>query len=804
MHRTAQYIDPRQSSDYSDSRHKVARDVLGVWRWITEILLHSAIGPSPDAGSGSDGRSRVLPIPTVRREDVEAVSPEWTDQTKQIRMTADELRAESLTIVAVGAGAAALVWFAVLGDPPRPATWLPPLGMIALSAISLVLARFRASAGAVLLSISLVLGNSLLLWIRPDRPAAYFYVAVVFAVGAVLGPLPSVVTGVGCSFLIGAAVLDPHVALDVTSALYAAGLLWLGLLLTWAAAFPVRAALVWAWDSYLDALRRSEELRDRQGELNRVLSSLNETCYRLEVANQELARARAAAEEARQLKTEFATNISHELRTPLNLIVGFSEILMNASVGEGGASLSPTMRADVDVIHRNALHLSNLIDDVLDLSQVDAGRMGLHKERACLSTIVAEAVSAISRLYEARGLTLANEVPDDLPALFVDRTRVRQVLINLLNNAARFTTSGGATVRARQDGQNIVVEVADTGIGIAPDDLPKVFEEFRQLDGSTRRPHDGSGLGLAICKRFVELHGGAIWAESERGKGTVFTFSLPLIGNVASATLRPEWDTWVRLPTTNEPERAVVLVAPDEQIHRLFQRYLDAYRILPATQVEDVQDIFRRMPVHGVVLTTPPRSDLSEQLGRLRSAPRGVPVITCSLPTTRSLGEGIGVAEYLIKPISRDRLLQTLNRVARKARVVLVVDDDPEMVRLLARMIRSGSRRHQVLRAYGGYSALELLHERRPDVVILDLVMPDLDGYGVLREMRRFEDLRTVPVIAVTARGYEAETVAAGALSITREGGLSVGELMTCLRSSLDAITKTSSTAVALPASLPP
>jgi CheY-like chemotaxis protein len=302
-----------------------------------------------------------------------------------------------------------------------------------------------------------------------------------------------------------------------------------------------------------------------------------------------------------------------------------------------------------------------------------------------------------------------------------------------------------------------------------------------------RRPHDGSGLGLAICKRFVELHGGAIWAESERGKGTIFAFTVPLIGNVASVTLRPEWETWVRLPAAAEPERSIVLVSADEQIQRLFQRYLDAYRILPAADVDEALAIFRQTPVHGIVLTGHPRADLYEQLGRLRAAPRG----------------GIGVAEYLIKPISGERLLQTLARVARKARVVLVVDDDPEMVRLLARMIRSGSRRYQVLRAYGGYSALELLVERRPDVVILDLVMPDLDGYGVLREMHRLEELRSIPVIAVTARGYEAETVAAGALSITREGGLSVGELMICLRSSLDAITRSSSSAEGLPAGAP-
>jgi DNA-binding response OmpR family regulator len=165
-----------------------------------------------------------------------------------------------------------------------------------------------------------------------------------------------------------------------------------------------------------------------------------------------------------------------------------------------------------------------------------------------------------------------------------------------------------------------------------------------------------------------------------------------------------------------------------------------------------------------------------------------VPVVACSLPTSVSMGEHLGVADYLVKPISSERLLETLSRVASRARTILVVDDDPEMVRLLARMIRSRSHRYQVIRAYGGESALALLAERRPDVVILDLVMPVVDGYAVLREMRGRDEFQYTPVIAITARSYEAETVAAGALGITREGGLSLRELMGCLKASLDSI----------------
>src|SRR5579883_2930235 len=721
------------------------------------------------------------------------------DHGSRIRATADEFRAESLLLVAGVAGLAALVWFVVLADPPRARTWLPPLLVLGGSALSVLLGRIRSSLGAVVLLGDMLAGTTVLLWNHPDRPAAFFYVAPVFAAGALLGPLGGLVVGILSSGLIAAAMLAPAAVLDSATGGAALVLVGLSVLLTWAAAHPVQAALVWAWDSYLDALRRSEELRDRQGELNRVLASLNETCYRLEVANEELARARAAADEARQLKAEFAANISHELRTPLNLIIGFSEILMETRAGE--PALPPAVRADIDVIYRNARHLSNLIDDVLDLSQVDAGRMGLTKERVALTEIVREAMAAIARLYEARGLTLTDEVPADLPLVYVDRTRIRQVLINLLNNAARFTLAGGTTVRARQDGSNLVVEVSDTGVGIPPEQLPKMFEEFRQLDGTLRRPHEGSGLGLAICKRFVELHGGAIWAESQPGRGTTVFFTLPLIENVASAPLRPEWETWVRLPADDQPHpRTVVLISPDPQVERLFARYLDAYRVRPAADEAAALHLCAEGPAHGIILTAHPSADLTERLRRLRAVPRNLPLITCSLPSSGSISERLGVADYLVKPIAPERLRESLARVARRARVVLVVDDDPEMVRLLVRMIRGGSRRYQVLRAYGGRAALDLMRERRPDVVVLDLVMPDLDGYDVLREMRLRDDLRDIPVVAVTARGYETETIAAGALSITREGGLSVGELMACLRAALDTLTAGSSSAGVPPA----
>lgn len=706
-----------------------------------------------------------------------------------LRATAKELRADSLPIVVAMTVAVATLWFAGFADPPRASSWSPALLVLLASVGSFFLTRRNARGGAALLVTAQIVGAYVFATQHPDASVAHFFVVAVISAGILIGPRSSVAVAALCSGLLATLALGRFGPVGPDDIISTFTLIWLGAILAYAASHPVYAAVTWAWTSYCEARQSAEEVRAHRGELARALASLNETCHRLEVANHELARARAAAEEARQLKTEFAANISHELRTPLNLVIGFSEILMNAPASREGAAVPPALRADVEVIHRNARHLSALIDDVLDLSQVDAGRMGLHRERVDLAEVADEAVGAVARLYEVRGLTVHNTVPSDLPPLYVDRTRVRQVLINLLNNAARFTARGGSTVRARVDDGNVVVEVSDTGVGIPSADIPKVFEEFQQLDGTMRRPHDGSGLGLAICQRFVELHGGTIWAESEVDRGTTFSFTLPMIDNVASTPLRPEWDTWVRLNEPNETTaRPIVLVNRDPRIEHMFERYLDGYRIVPAVDEDDALRRCAASGARGVILVEAPGADLAEARRRLRQVPRDAPVVRCSLPTSVTLGQRLGVSDYLVKPISQERLLETLGRTAPRARTILVVDDDPDMVRLVARILRSGSRRYRVLRAYGGAEGLALLQEQHPDAVILDLVMSDVDGYEVIRWMRASEEHATTPVIAVSARSYEAESVAAGAIEISREGGLSVGELMSCLRSSLDAL----------------
>ncbi|MGH2457575.1 MAG: ATP-binding protein [Chloroflexota bacterium] len=533
----------------------------------------------------------------------------------------------------------------------------------------------------------------------------------------------------------------------------------------------------------------TEELRDHQGQLERTVKSLNLAYLRLEQLNVELARARQAAEQARRLKAEFAAAISHELRTPLNLIIGFSEMMMTAPRAYQGHPLPDAYRGDVEAIYRNACHLSNLVDDVLDLSQIDADRMGLQKEQLRLPPVVDEAVTTIARLFSAKGLSLDLQVPLDLPAVFADRIRVRQVLINLLNNAARFTNLGGVVVRAWAEGSDVIVAVADSGIGIAPESLPAVFEEFRQVHVLGERRVVGSGLGLAVSKRFVELHGGSIWVESRPGEGSTFFFSLPTCASVVTGSGLAQGDRWAGpAAEANDGDRTVLVIDREGDAARLFGRHLDGCRVLAARGLETARRVAVENVIHAVIAVGangPPDWATVRRIGDVFPT---VPVMVCALSTRKVTARELGVADCLTKPVGREQLRLALRRLGRNVRDLLIVDDDAEMVRLLSRLVRLTSRRYVVWEARSSQEALALLETKRPDAVLLDLVMPDVGGDELLRRIRERPELRDVPVVLVTGHGLADETVTAELFGVTQRGGLSVRELMRCVRTSLESI----------------
>ena len=720
-----------------------------------------------------------------------AIDPITSIKGDDITSELEELHAGALRLVlAVVAVLAVYVHFFLSAADNRvdPTRFAFMWGIIAAAGLAYWALRFGVApaAGSLVLALTVVLAAALLVF--QAELLAFWFSPIVIVAGVLIGWRH----GVASALLASAVILADQAYLGRMSGDVATGsllLTWVGLLISWLLSHPTHTALDWAWHSYVRSMQITEELRDHQGQLERIVKSLNTAYQRLEQLNVELARARQAAEQARRLKAEFAAAISHELRTPLNLIIGFSEMMVTAPQAYRGQPLPDVYRGDVEAIYRNACHLSNLVDDVLDLSQIEADRMGLQKEQVHLAPVVDEAVTTIARLFNAKGLSLEVQVPLDLPVVFADRTRVRQILINLLNNAARFTSLGGVTVRAWAEGSDVIVAVVDTGIGIAAESLSVVFEEFRQVHVLGERRVVGSGLGLAVSKSFVELHGGSMWVESRPGEGSTFFFSLPSCESVITGSGLAQDDRWAKpTPGANAGDRTLLVIDREGDAARLFGRHLDGYRVLAARGLETARRIAAENVIQAAIAIGANGPPDWATVRRIGDTFPSVPVMVCALSTRKITARELGVADCLTKPVGREQVRLALRRLGRNVRDILIVDDDAEMVRLLDRLVRLTSRRYVVWEAQSGQEALSLLETKRPDAVLLDLVMPDLSGDELLRRMRELPALRDVPVVLVTGQGLTDETVTAEFFGITQQGGLSVRELMRCVRTSLEAI----------------
>ena len=567
--------------------------------------------------------------------------------------------------------------------------------------------------------------------------------------------------------------------------------LWGTVGLIWLTLRPLLTTLQWSWSSYERSRTLLEQARDYQVQLKQSLADLAEANLQLTRLNRLTQALRQAAEEARRAKEEFVANVSHELRTPLNMVIGFSEMIIKAPQIYG-AGIPDALLADLTVILRNSQHLSALIDDVLDLSQIEAGRMALTKERVGLPEIIEEAVTAVRPLYESKGLYLQVEVAPGLPSLFCDRTRIREVLLNLLSNAGRFTEQGGVRLRAWQEGNTLAVSVTDTGPGIAAKDKDRLFQPFQQLDGSIRRLHAGSGLGLAISKAFVELHGGHMDLESARGAGTTFTFRLPIdppapIPGGAARWLSPQWHYGEHIrqravgPHPVLRPRLVVLEQGDT-LQRLVSRYLDDVEIAPVASLPEAFQELSRTPAQALLVNDPSVSQALQELDHATALPYGTPAIICSIPDIREATDHLGIADYLVKPISHEQLLGALDHLALRGKTVLIVDDEPEALQLFQRILVTSGRGYRVLRAADGVQAMEIMRRERPAAVLLDLVMPEMDGFHLLEARRSDPALRDIPVIVTSALDPAGQPIVSRALGLTHGGGLSLPQLLTCIQ----------------------
>ncbi|MCL6431961.1 MAG: hybrid sensor histidine kinase/response regulator, partial [Anaerolineae bacterium] len=551
-------------------------------------------------------------------------------------------------------------------------------------------------------------------------------------------------------------------------------------------------ALHWALDRAMAARRNEEEARAHRGELARTLKALNEAYQRLEYISYDLARAREVAEEARANKQRFVATVSHEMRTPLNVLAALSELMYFSPERYSGARLSPEFRRDAREIYRSSRHLVRLIDDVLDMTRIEAGQMRIEFQPVRLGDIVAEALDMIRPLVRGRAIALEAEVPPDLPPVWVDRARVQQVLLNLLNNAQRFTERGSITVHAAREAEQVRVTVADTGVGIPPEAHEEMFKEFYQVEGLAARGQGGHGLGLAVCKRFVEMHGGRIWVESDGvpGHGTRFSFTLPLAPVQTQTTRLLEGPKPMR--TASGRGRVLVVLGADPAAVRLLEQGLQEYQIVQAGTAKETADLVRKVHVQAILINSARGSRSGQHLRELRLELEGavVPIVLCPLVGLRELRRTLGVVDYLVKPVMPEALWALMDRLGDGVRRVLVVDDDPQMARVISRVLQMSGREYEVLCAYDGEEALGKMRWRRPDMVLLDLVMPVKDGFAVLAEMQRDAALQRIPVAVITAQEPTPEDerrMGGRSLVVHAPGGFSNEEAISYLRAVLSA-----------------
>ncbi len=465
-------------------------------------------------------------------------------------------------------------------------------------------------------------------------------------------------------------------------------------------------------------------------------------------------------EVASQHKSQFLANMSHELRTPLNAIIGFSEVLLEKMFGE----LNERQEEYLNDIFTSGKHLLNLINDILDLSKIEAGKMELEPAALNLRKLLEGTLVVVKERALAHGINLLLDMSDDIDNLIADERKVKQIVFNLLSNAVKFTPDKGKVgIKARQGDSTVEVAVWDTGVGIAPEDQQRVFEEFQQVGETLTGKPEGTGLGLALTKRLVELHGGSIRLESTPGEGSIFTFTLPITGEAQHAALTVDQQKIVteRVEQAASTGPLVLVIEDDPKAVDLLRIYLNeaGYTVETANDGEEGLEKAKRLSPSAVILDVLlPKVDGWDFLSQMKAdaTTKDIPVIIVSIVDQKGKGFALGAADYLVKPIKKEALIKTLEAInwepkAQKTPIkVLAIDDDPKAVELLAAALEPEG--FQVLKTYGGEEGLALAKTEQPDIIILDLLMPEVNGFEVLDRLERFPATHKPPVVLFTVK----------------------------------------------------
>jgi PAS domain S-box-containing protein len=540
-------------------------------------------------------------------------------------------------------------------------------------------------------------------------------------------------------------------------------------------------------------------IKDKNGKATGILQTgLDITEHKR--SEERLLQAKQEAEAASRTKSDFLANMSHELRTPLNSIIGFSDILLEKVFGD----LNGKQLKYVNNISVSGKHLLGLINDILDLSKVEAGKMELHYSEFSIGSVFEDVKATISPLAQVKSLEMEFKIDPDFGDIQADRSRLIQILYNLVSNAVKFTPEGGkVSILCNKSGNRAIFSVTDTGIGISSEDQKKLFQPFTQIDSSSSRQYCGTGLGLALVKKIVNLHQGDLWVESEPEKGSTFIFTIPLTRllepritdnkdiseiliefemskvaayavkecetelqneNELSETLLPE----IRLPEAPHETRSLVLVVDDDRnSNELISVILreDGYSTASLYTGKDVLNVAKKLKPDVITLDVfLPDTNGWDVLRQLKGDPdtARIPVLIISVTDNNELGIALGAVYSFTKPVKRVELLDSLKEITGKFKFenpkILIIDDDENAVELLSSMIEPAG--FEVSKAYGGQEGLnKLFSEQQPDILILDLLMPEISGFEIISRMRAGEKTKDIPLIVCTAAEFTEKNI---------------------------------------------
>lgn len=544
----------------------------------------------------------------------------------------------------------------------------------------------------------------------------------------------------------------------------------------------------WTWERYNHAFAVMREAQDSRVRLGQALDDLVHANRQLALFNRRISEYRIIAEEALQAKSDFVARVSHEFRTPLNIIIGLVELMVETPEIYD-VMPSPEMHSDLEVIYRNSEHLSKMINDILDLTRTEVGFLTIHRERQDLYKIIESAMIAVRPLLENKKLNWSISVPENLSEVYCDGIRIEQVILNLVSNAVRYTDQGGISVEVTQKDQHIKLSVIDTGSGISPEDVDRIFEPFTQSTSQLWRDKGGSGLGLSISKQIVELHGGRMWVKSQLGVGSTFTFELP-INSPIQPVIRPgyqimqdlvwsERNSRYQFPNSHYKPRMVIF---DETgtLYNLLTHVSDEVEFVSARDLGQVSDALQQSPAHAIIINLLSHEMVSQSIEMVKQKAPGTPIIACSVPPEIDQIKTYGVLGYLIKPVTRSDLICSIQAIGKPIRRVLVVDDDPTVQEIFHRMLTLYDSTLEITTVSNGSQALIALRQEIPDLLLLDIVMPGMDGWQVLKAIRQDKNIGEVPTLVVSAQDPRGKPPSSAYLIATMDKELSLSKLLNC------------------------